>query len=361
MEDLEKSEYPEGVEYGDRTMREEIQNEALVSRLEELERRILELETSASMSESQSSSGGMNLEEPYSEPIEDFPASGELPPLAPFTIGYDLPASGSTYEGWNIYLPEGSVIVNNVIAEFKDGACAQNLSQDFADFTPATKVWCNVYDKTIGTTKKFEYKLASSKDSDADISVMIVGFDEYMTEVQKQFHIGSLILGTVGEDVNDGTLSIQGWDDPTDHEELPIYYGTFTANQAGRTEIKLPKVHDGKLIINVGDVGAQESYEFSANAKNPSPITINLSKVAKTGSYNDLKDQPNIPAPIVPPGGGGVLTFVADVQYDISTHQLQKKMGTLTVATGAVAIGNWEMMNGGQCTPHSAEHPGGVV
>lgn len=342
-------------------MREEIQNEALVSRLEELERRILELETSVSMSESQSSSGGMNLEEPYSEPIEDFPASGELPPLAPFTIGYDLPASGSTYEGWNIYLPEGSVIVNNVIAEFKDGACAQNLSQDFADFTPATKVWCNVYDKTIGTTKKFEYKLASSKDSDADISVMIVGFDEYMTEVQKQFHIGSLILGTVGEDVNDGTLSIQGWDDPTDHEELPIYYGTFTANQAGRTEIKLPKVHDGKLIINVGDVGAQESYEFSANAKNPSPITINLSKVAKTGSYNDLKDQPNIPAPIVPSGGGGVLTFVADVQYDISTHQLQKKMGTLTVATGAVAIGNWEMMNGGQCTPHSAEHPGGVV
>ena len=130
MEDLEKSEYPEGVEYGDRRMREEIQNEALVSRLEELERRILELETSASMSESQSSSGGMNLEEPYSEPIEDFPASGELPPLAPFTIGYDLPASGATYEGWNIYLPEGSVIVNNVIAEFKDGACAQNLSQD---------------------------------------------------------------------------------------------------------------------------------------------------------------------------------------------------------------------------------------
>lgn len=340
-------------------MREEIQNEALVSRLEELERRILELETSASVAESQSSSGGMNLEEPYSEPTGDFPASGELPPLAPFTIGYDLPASGSMYDGWNIYLPEGSVIVDNVIAEFRDGACAQNLSRDFADFTPSTKVWCNVYGKTIGTTKKFEYRLARSKDADADVSVMIVGFDEYMTEVQKQFHIGSLILGTVGEDVevNDGELSIQGWDDPTDHEEIPEYYGTFTANQATRTEIKLPKVHDGELVINIaGDEGEQESYEFSANAKNLVPVTINLSKVAKTGSYDDLADQPDIPAPIIPPGGSGVLTFVADVQYDISTHQLQKKMGTLTVATGAVAIGNWEMMNGGQCTPHSAEH-----
>lgn len=56
-------------------------------------------------------------------------------------------------------------------------------------------------------------------------------------------------------------------------------------------------------------------------------------------------------------GGGGLsgtVSFVGDIQYDVYSHQLQKRVDTLDLATGQVTQGQWTMITGGQAVPHSS-------
>ena len=197
---------------------------------------------------------------------------------------------------------------------------------------------------------------------------------------------------------NDGKLTILTGDE-SESESL----GSFTANQKDDARIKIPKVNNGKFTVYKAN-GTTVLVEFSANqsrnsslilpdvnngkltikyhngsqwitkyffandststtveipAPNNGKLTIKKSDGTSLGEFtaNQASDKtitlPAIPAPITPPDGSGVLTFVADIRYDMSTHQLQKRVGTLTVATGAVVIGNWEMITGGQATSHA--------
>lgn len=47
--------------------------------------------------------------------------------------------------------------------------------------------------------------------------------------------------------------------------------------------------------------------------------------------------------------------IVGDVMYDLTDHQLKKRMDSVNLRTGAVAQGNYVMIIGGQATPHSGE------
>ena len=47
--------------------------------------------------------------------------------------------------------------------------------------------------------------------------------------------------------------------------------------------------------------------------------------------------------------------IVGDIKYDISDHQLKKRIDKVDLRTGAVVQGNWVMIDGGQATPHSGE------
>lgn len=49
----------------------------------------------------------------------------------------------------------------------------------------------------------------------------------------------------------------------------------------------------------------------------------------------------------------GTVSFVGDNRYDVSTHQLQHRIDTLNLATGAITQGTWTMITGGQAVPHS--------
>lgn len=170
---------------------------------------------------------------------------------------------------------------------------------------------------------------------------------------------------------DDSSASDDGTGDNSDSSSAAA--AAFTANQTGDSTIKIPKANDGKLTILTGDESESESLgSFTANQKddarikipkaNDGKLILYKSNGEKLGEFtaNQLTETtislPEIPAPIIPPGGSGTLTYIADIQYDISTHQLQKKVGTLTIDTGVVAIGNWEMITGGQCTPHIDEH-----
>ena len=53
-------------------------------------------------------------------------------------------------------------------------------------------------------------------------------------------------------------------------------------------------------------------------------------------------------------GGGGLsgtVSFVADVKYDLSNHQLQQRIDTLNLATGQVTQGQYAMITNGQAVP----------
>lgn len=55
-------------------------------------------------------------------------------------------------------------------------------------------------------------------------------------------------------------------------------------------------------------------------------------------------------------GGGGLsgtVSFVGDVKYDVSDHQLKQRIDTLNLATGVVTPGSYSMITGGQAVPLS--------
>lgn len=55
-------------------------------------------------------------------------------------------------------------------------------------------------------------------------------------------------------------------------------------------------------------------------------------------------------------GGGGLsgtVSFVGDVKYDVSDHQLQQRIDILDLATGNVTQGAYTMITGGQAVPLS--------
>jgi hypothetical protein len=56
-------------------------------------------------------------------------------------------------------------------------------------------------------------------------------------------------------------------------------------------------------------------------------------------------------------GGGGLsgtVSFLGDMQYDTTSHQLQKRVDMLNLATGQVTQGQWTMIAGGQAVAHSS-------
>lgn len=57
----------------------------------------------------------------------------------------------------------------------------------------------------------------------------------------------------------------------------------------------------------------------------------------------------------VSPTANPTVEKVGDIKYDISDHQLKKRIDTVDLRTGAVVLGNWVMIEGGQATPHTGE------
>ena len=57
----------------------------------------------------------------------------------------------------------------------------------------------------------------------------------------------------------------------------------------------------------------------------------------------------------VSPTANPTVEIVGDIKYDISDHQLKKRIDTVDLRTGAVVQGNWAMIEGGQATPHTGE------
>ena len=57
----------------------------------------------------------------------------------------------------------------------------------------------------------------------------------------------------------------------------------------------------------------------------------------------------------VSPTANPTVEIVGDIKYDISDHQLKKRIDKVDLRTGAVVPGKWVMIEGGQATPHTGE------
>lgn len=84
-------------------------------------------------------------------------------------------------------------------------------------------------------------------------------------------------------------------------------------------------------FLRIANLVAGQNITITPDTTNPKKLTIAA----------------NIPQPVT-----GTVNFVGDMRYDVSTHQLQKRVDTLNLATGAVTEGAWTMITGGQAVPH---------
>lgn len=134
----------------------------------------------------------------------------------------------------------------------------------------------------------------------------------------------------------------------------------------------LSNLLNGKPDSLVGQGLNQQSLGYNAN---PDPTTggqvwelYQFSNPLYKTTYTSAKDSgaqvvvregthvQYFPVSEIPTGGGGLsgtVSFLGDMRYDTYSHQLQKRVDTLDLATGQVTQGQWTMITGGQAVAHS--------
>lgn len=247
---------------------------------------------------------------------------------------FEVAGSGGEDYKFAIYVPDNVVAIGEEIVT-PDGITAipdtdgwYKLDDESEVSEDGSTLYLVAYDDGSATFT-FDLEEAAGGESEENPEILaILPIAELKTQSvgQKTFgvvyrqlacHPFAVSLGGGDSVVNNGTLSIRAYDDPTDRTENPEYLGTFTANQASDTVIKLYKVHDAKLKLKIGDGSAVD--KFSANAKDDS--TIELAQVAQSGSYNDLKNKPSIPA--APSGYTGDRKSYDNFSYDMSSGEIR--------------------------------------
>ena len=118
----------------------------------------------------------------------------------------------------------------------------------------------------------------------------------------------------------------------------------------------------GKQEIFGWSTQAAEQESLASRLDSTSPAALEL--VARfSGDHNRLlyipigsffKKSEEGEGTVIPTANPTV-EIVGDIKYDISDHQLKKRIDTVDLRTGAVVQGNWVMIEGGQATPHSGE------
>lgn len=246
---------------------------------------------------------------------------------------FEVAGSGGDDYKFAIYVPANVVAIGEEIVT-PDGITAipdtdgwYKLDDESDVSEDGSTLYLVAYDDGSATfTFDLEEAAGESEDDPKILAILPIAELKTQSVGQKTFgvvyrqlacHPFAVSLGGGDTVAHDGMLSIQSWDDPRDKQEIPEYHGTFSANQATNTTIKLHKVHDAKLKLKIGDGSAVD--KFSANAKEDS--TIELAKVAGTGSYDDLKNKPSIPD--APSGYTGDRKSYDSFSYDTSSGEIR--------------------------------------
>lgn len=151
---------------------------------------------------------------------------------------------------------------------------------------------------------------------------------------------------------------IKGTDDPFMRDVMQLQVGELVigGGSADPDNKSTDNNADAKLEVYGWKTQASESQTLAQRLDATSSGSVDI--VVRDGGTNGTLKY--VPIGSFQSGGSGESTqptveIVGDVMYDMSDHQLKKRIDTVNLRTGAVVQGNWVMIVGGQATPHSGE------
>ena len=255
----------------------------------------------------------------------DLPKSQNFPrdPL-PFEVRWNDEAN-SNAGAWIVYVPNDFVLMYAGNYLVPEGTAALENLDGWKIVSDANKqstgIFVNITADDVSTAT-----ISATASGDISIRLAAVSYntDTYSATVVQDV-VGKLVVGSVSDEMSTseaaGKQEIFGWSTQAAEQESLASRLDSTSPAALELVARFSGDHNRLLYIPIGS----------------------FFKKSEEGEGTVI------------PTANPTVEIVGDIKYDISDHQLKKRIDTVDLRTGAVVQGNWVMIEGGQATPHSGE------
>ena len=255
----------------------------------------------------------------------DLPKSQNFPrdPL-PFEVRWNDEAN-SNAGAWIVYVPNDFVLMYAGNYLVPEGTAALENLDGWKIVSDANKQSTGIF---VNITADDVSTATISATASGDISIRLAAVS-YNTDSSSatvvQDVVGELVIGSVSDEKSTseatGKQEIFGWSTQNAEQESLASRLDSTSPAALELVARFSGDHNRLLYIPIGS----------------------FFKKSEEGEGTVI------------PTANPTVEIVGDIKYDISDHQLKKRIDTVDLRTGAVVQGNWVMIEGGQATPHSGE------
>ena len=255
----------------------------------------------------------------------ELPKSQNFPrePL-PFEVRWNDEAN-SNAGAWIVYVPNDFVLMYAGNYLVPEGTAALENLDGWKIVSDANKQSTGIF---VNITAGDVSTATISATASGDISIRIAAVS-YNTDTSSatvvQDVVGELVIGSVSDEKSTseaaGKQEIFGWSTQAAEQESLASRLDSTSPAALELVARFSGDHNRLLYIPIGS----------------------FFKKSEEGEGTVI------------PTANPTVEIVGDIKYDISDHQLKKRIDTVDLRTGAVVQGNWVMIEGGQATPHSGE------
>ena len=255
----------------------------------------------------------------------DLPKSQNFPrdPL-PFEVRWNDEAN-SNAGAWIVYVPNDFVLMYAGNYLVSGGTAALENLDGWKIVSDANKQSTGIF---VNITADDVSTATISATASGDISIRLAAVS-YNTDSSSatvvQDVVGELVIGSVSDEKSTseatGKQEIFGWSTQDAEQESLASRLDSTSPDALELVARFSGDHNRLLYIPIGS----------------------FFKKSEEGEGTII------------PTDNPTVKIVGDIKYDISDHQLKKRIDTVDLRTGAVVPGNWVMIEGGQATPHTGE------
>ena len=255
----------------------------------------------------------------------DLPKSQNFPrdPL-PFEVRWNDEAN-SNAGAWIVYVPNDFVLMYAGNYLVPEGTAALENLDGWKIVSDANKQSTGIF---VNITADDVSTATISATASGDISIRLAAVS-YNTDSSSatvvQDVVGELVIGSVSDEMSTseaaGKQEIFGWSTQAAEQESLASRLDSTAPAALELVARFSGDNNRLLYIPLGS----------------------FFKKSEEGEGT------------VSPTANPTVEIVGDIKYDISDHQLKKRIDKVDLRTGAVVPGKWVMIEGGQATPHTGE------
>lgn len=255
----------------------------------------------------------------------DLPKRQNFPrePL-PFEVRWNDEANNNA-GAWIVYVPDDCVLMYAGNYLVPEGTAALENLDGWKIVSDANKQSTGIY---VNITAGDVSTATISATASGDISIRLAAVS-YNTDTSSatvvQDVVGQLVVGSVSDEKSTsaaaGKQEIFGWSTQAAEQESLASRLDSTSPAALELVARFSGDHNRLLYIPIGS----------------------FFKKSEEGEGTVI------------PTDNPTVEIVGDIKYDISDHQLKKRIDTVDLRTGAVVPGNWVMIEGGQATPLTGE------